>query len=66
MELITQHPLIFLLVTLNYLLVIVSLLHLIFKSDYPVGWRLCWMVALWLVPALGLLAYWIVWSRRSA
>ncbi|MFD1186305.1 PLDc N-terminal domain-containing protein [Pontibacter rugosus] len=65
MELLARYPAIFLLVTLNYLLVIIALIHLIFKSDYPVGSRLIWMVILWLIPALGVATYWLVWYRKE-
>ncbi|GHA66325.1 PLDc N-terminal domain-containing protein [Pontibacter akesuensis] len=65
MELFARYPAIFLLVSLNYLLVIVAIIHLIFKSDYPVGSRLVWMVILWLIPALGVGFYWLVWYRRE-
>lgn len=65
MELIARNPVIFLLVSLNYLLVIVALIHLIFKTDYPLGSRLIWMAILWLIPVLGIAAYWLVWYRRE-
>lgn len=65
MELLARHPAIFLLVSLNYLLVVIALLHLVFKSNYTLNQRLLWMVVLWLVPALGIAAYWLVWYRRE-
>ncbi|WP_299760391.1 PLDc N-terminal domain-containing protein [uncultured Pontibacter sp.] len=65
MELFARNPEIFLLVTLNYLLVAIALIHLIFKSDYPVGSRLIWVAILWVVPVLGIAAYWLVWYRRQ-
>ena len=57
--------LIFVLVTLYYVLVALSLVHLIFKTDYNLTERLLWMVVLWVVPVLGLLAYWVFWKRRQ-
>ncbi|MDX5420894.1 MAG: PLDc N-terminal domain-containing protein [Hymenobacteraceae bacterium] len=65
MELLSQNPLIFLLVTLNYLLVAVTLVHLIFKTDYTLTGRLVWMVVLWVIPVVGLVAYWVTWNRRD-
>ncbi|ARS36796.1 hypothetical protein [Pontibacter actiniarum] len=65
MELLARHPAIFLLVSLNYLLVIVALIHLIFKSNYHLGQRLIWMAILWLIPALGVATYWLVWYRKE-
>jgi hypothetical protein len=56
---------ILLLITAYYILVVLSLLHLIFKTDYNLTERLLWMVVLWVVPVLGLLAYWVYWSRRG-
>ncbi|WP_299705671.1 PLDc N-terminal domain-containing protein [uncultured Pontibacter sp.] len=56
---------IFLLVAAYYVLVVLSLLHLIFKTNYNLTERLLWMVVLWVVPVFGLLAYWVFWSRRS-
>ena len=44
---------------------LVSLIHLIFKSDYNLTERLLWMLALWLLPIVGLIAYWVFWKRRT-
>lgn len=44
---------------------LVSLIHLIFKSDYNLKERLLWMLALWLLPIVGLIAYWVFWKRRT-
>ncbi|MBB6609872.1 PLDc N-terminal domain-containing protein [Pontibacter sp. Tf4] len=44
---------------------LVSLIHLIFKSDYNLKERLLWMLALWLLPIVGLVAYWVMWRRRT-
>lgn len=44
---------------------LVSLIHLIFKSDYDLTERLLWMLALWLLPIVGLIAYWVFWKRRT-
>jgi glucan phosphoethanolaminetransferase (alkaline phosphatase superfamily) len=52
------------LVSLNYIGVVLSIVHLIFKTDYNLMERLLWMVVLWVVPVLGLLAYWVFWRRR--
>ena len=65
MELFERNPAIFLLVSLNYLLVAAALYHLIFRSDYSLTQRLLWMAALWLLPGLGILSYWLVWYRRA-
>lgn len=65
MELFARNPEIFLLVTLNYLLVAIALIHLIFKSDYIMNQRLLWMAVLWLVPVIGIAAYWFMWYRRQ-
>jgi hypothetical protein len=56
---------IIILVVAHYLLVVLSLLHLIFKTDYALTDRLLWMVVLWVVPVFGLLAYWVFWQRRG-
>ncbi|EJF11790.1 MULTISPECIES: PLDc N-terminal domain-containing protein [Pontibacter] len=56
---------IFLLVAAYYILVVLSLLHLIFKTNYNLTERLLWMVVLWVVPVFGLLAYWVFWKRRE-
>jgi glucan phosphoethanolaminetransferase (alkaline phosphatase superfamily) len=56
---------ILLLVSAYYILVVLSILHLIFRTNYTLTERLLWMVVLWVVPVLGLLAYWLFWSRRS-
>lgn len=53
------------LVVAHYILVFLSLLHLIFKTDYNLTERLLWMVVLWVVPVFGLLAYWVFWNRRN-
>ena len=53
------------LVSLNYIGVVLSIVHLIFKTDYNLTERLLWMVVLWVVPVLGLLAYWVFWRRRQ-
>lgn len=56
---------IILLVTTYYILVVLSILHLIFKTNYTLTERLLWMVVLWVVPVLGLLAYWVYWQKRA-
>ncbi|PKV66979.1 PLDc N-terminal domain-containing protein [Pontibacter ramchanderi] len=53
-----------LLVVIHYVLVVLSLLHLIFRTNYTLTERLLWMVVLWVVPVFGLLAYWVFWKRR--
>lgn len=53
------------LVIAHYALVVLSLLHLIFRTNYTLTERLLWMVVLWVVPVFGLLAYWVFWSRRG-
>lgn len=56
---------ILLLVVVHYTLVVFTLLHLIFKTDYNLTERLLWMVVLWVIPVFGLLAYWVYWMRRE-
>ncbi|WP_162055487.1 PLDc N-terminal domain-containing protein [Pontibacter pamirensis] len=65
MDLFARYPFIFLLVALNYALVVVSLVHLIFRSHYTVNQRLVWMIVLWLVPVLGPVGYWLFRLRRG-
>jgi len=48
-----------------YIAVLVSLFHLILKTNYTLAQRLLWMLVLWLVPILGAGAYWIIWNKRS-
>lgn len=64
MDLLAQSSVIFLLVALNYTVVAVSLVHLIFWTHYTLYQRLAWMAALWLLPVLGPSAYWLAWHRR--
>ncbi|TXK45355.1 hypothetical protein FVR03_12520 [Pontibacter qinzhouensis] len=54
---------IFILILLNYLLVVYSLFHLIFKTNYTLWDRLLWMVLLWVLPVLGPAGYWFYWKR---
>lgn len=44
---------------------LISLIHLIFKTDYKLTDRLLWMLVLWVIPILGLVFYWVSWKRRS-
>ena len=44
---------------------LLSLIHLIFKSDYNLMERLLWMLVLWLIPILGMIAYWVFWRKRT-
>ncbi|MBX0333877.1 PLDc N-terminal domain-containing protein [Pontibacter sp. HSC-14F20] len=55
-----------LVVVAYYILVVLSLLHLIFRTNYSLTERLLWMVVLWVVPVFGLLAYWVFWKRRAS
>ncbi|MHC2990923.1 hypothetical protein OB13_04745 [Pontibacter sp. HJ8] len=57
---------IIILVSLYYIGVVLSIAHLIFKTDYNLTERLLWMMVLWVVPLLGLPAYWLFWKRRSS
>ncbi|WP_018476603.1 PLDc N-terminal domain-containing protein [Pontibacter roseus] len=66
MDLAAVNSAIFILVTLYYIGVALSIVHLIFKTDYNLTERLLWMVLLWVVPLLGLPAYWVFWKRRQA
>ncbi len=45
---------------------LVSIIHLIFKSDYNLTERLLWMLAIWLIPIIGLIVYWVYWRKRSS
>ena len=65
MDLFKNTPFITLLIALNYALVAVSLVHLIFRTHYTVGQRLTWVVVLWVLPVLGPAAYWLFWLRRN-
>lgn len=65
MDIIESNPFVALFIALNYALVIVSLVHLIFRTQYTVTQRLAWMVALWVLPVLGPAAYWIYWFRKK-
>ncbi len=65
MDIIESNPFISLLIALNYALVVVSLVHLIFRTRYTVTQRLAWMVALWIIPLLGPAAYWFFRFRQS-
>lgn len=49
-----------------YVGVLVSLFHLIFKTDYNLTERLLWMLVLWLLPIFGAVAYWFIWNKRTA
>ncbi|MCC9166431.1 PLDc N-terminal domain-containing protein [Pontibacter harenae] len=53
-------------VAVYYTLVLVSLVHLIFKTNYNLKERLLWMLVLWLVPIIGAIVYWVMWNKRSA
>lgn len=54
-----------LVIGLLYLGILLSLIHLIFKTNYTLKTRLIWMLVLWMLPGLGLLVYWIYWYRRN-
>lgn len=59
-----NYTLIVILICIYYLCVVVSLVHLIFKTHYDLTNRLLWMVVLWVVPLFGPLAYWISWKKQ--
>ena len=71
MELVTPgisnfaYSVIFTLTIIYYAGAFISLLHLIFKTNYNLTERLLWMLVLWLVPILGLVFYWVNWKRRN-
>jgi hypothetical protein len=44
---------------------LISLIHLIFKTNYNLTERLLWMLVLWVVPIFGLIFYWVSWNRRK-
>lgn len=48
-----------------YIGVLVSLFHLIFKTNYNLTERLLWMLVLWLLPILGAVTYWVIWNKRT-
>ncbi|NDK56519.1 PLDc N-terminal domain-containing protein [Pontibacter fetidus] len=56
---------IFTLIIVYYVGAFISLIHLIFKTDYDLKERLLWMLVLWLVPILGLIFYWVNWRKRK-
>jgi Phospholipase_D-nuclease N-terminal len=58
--------LIFTIVVVNYLLVVLTVLHIIFKSGYALTERLLWMVVIWILPVIGLSAYWFFWRRKES
>ena len=61
-----KYPFVVILVFANYLLVVFSIYHLIFKTNYTVTQRLNWMVLLWILPVLGPSAYWYFWNSRKS
>lgn len=48
-----------------YVGALVSLVHLIFKTNYNLTERLLWMLVLWVIPILGLVFYWVSWRKRK-
>jgi hypothetical protein len=60
-----KYPFVTILVIANYLLVVLSIYHLIFKTTYTLTQRLNWMVLLWILPILGPAIYWYFWSNRK-
>ncbi|WP_242921266.1 PLDc N-terminal domain-containing protein [Pontibacter liquoris] len=65
MNLLNHNPVVFWLIILNYVFVVYSLHHLVFKSHYNLNQRLTWMAVLWIVPIVGPAIYWFAWNRRS-
>ncbi|WP_299826322.1 hypothetical protein [uncultured Pontibacter sp.] len=61
----SQYPFLVVLILANYLLVFLSIFHLILKTDYTLTQRLNWMVLLWILPVLGLITYWYYWRSRK-
>ena len=59
------YSIIFTLIVIYYVGALLSLIHLIFKTDYDLKERLLWMLVLWLVPILGLVFYWVNWQKRK-
>ena len=59
------YSVIFTLMIIYYVGALISLIHLIFKTNYNLKERLLWMLVLWLVPILGLVFYWVNWRKRS-
>ncbi|MBC5774370.1 PLDc N-terminal domain-containing protein [Pontibacter sp. KCTC 32443] len=59
------YSLIITLMIIYYAGALVSLIHLIFKTDYDLKERLLWMLVLWLIPILGLIFYWVSWRKRK-
>ncbi|WP_242926466.1 PLDc N-terminal domain-containing protein [Pontibacter vulgaris] len=57
--------LIFTLVVVNYLLVVLTVVHIIFRSSYVLTERLLWMVVVWVIPVIGFSAYWFFWRRKG-
>ena len=59
------YSIIFTLMIIYYAGALISLIHLIFKTDYTLTERLLWMLVLWVVPILGLVFYWVNWRKRK-
>ena len=61
----SQYPFVVILIVANYLVVLLSIYHLIFKTTYTLPQRLNWMVLLWILPVIGPAAYWYFWAKRN-
>ncbi|WP_162427904.1 PLDc N-terminal domain-containing protein [Pontibacter pudoricolor] len=59
------YSIVFTLLIIYYGGAFISLIHLIFKTNYNLTERLLWMLVLWLLPIIGLVFYWVSWKRRS-
>ncbi|MBC5994870.1 PLDc N-terminal domain-containing protein [Pontibacter cellulosilyticus] len=62
-QLFAQYPLVVILILANYLVVLLSIFHLIFRSHYTLTQRLNWMVLLWILPVFGPVTYWYFWQK---
>jgi glucan phosphoethanolaminetransferase (alkaline phosphatase superfamily) len=59
------YSIVFTLLIIYYGGAFISLIHLIFKTNYNLTERLLWMLVLWVIPIVGLIAYWVFWQRRK-
>lgn len=65
-QLFDKYPFVVILILANYLVVLLSIFHLILKTNYTLPQRLNWMVLLWIAPILGPAVYWYFWKNRTA
>ncbi|MBW7466022.1 hypothetical protein ABID22_000312 [Pontibacter aydingkolensis] len=64
-QLFARYPLVVILILANYLVVLLSIFHLIFRSNHTLTQRLNWMLLLWILPVFGPAAYWYFWNKKT-